>query len=545
MAMNREWLGTLVLGALALVGDASRAAEPRIGKFVAYDAGEFRIVTSRSGDQARQVIEDLAKFRVTLEKLLNKRATNTAIRTQILIVSGSDWHRYLEPRQNLAGWFQRADFANYVTINGDADRAMAVATLFHEYTHYYLASQFSGEYPPWFNEGIAEFMGYTMFDAKGRAIMRLPVFNIYEARDSDWIPFERLIKVDHWSPEYQSHKLNGSFYAQAWLTVHYGMLGNRDFSKKMFAYLAQLNSLQPIDEAARNTFGDLAAVDRELRAYSRAKMMSGVITLGDLPAVTLPQPTPVSETDALAIFINLMLEIRTGADRIRPLVDSLLRKEPNASRPHILAARLALATDDNAAFERETAAAEAALVPKDWEQRRELAAALLESASNYRGLALNTSAAEKRNLQRAYQLYADALLENNEDIELLWGFGTAAAQLGQNMDLAEQALVAAYKHSPGNADIAMSLADVKRAQEDYDAMLVYLEDTERFANNLGQRKWATDTLVEMRRYVVERKRVDEENRKIDEANRKQQEEYLKAVAEYEKKYGKRKKKTGG
>jgi hypothetical protein len=274
-------------------------------------------------------------------------------------------------------------------------------------------------------------------------------------------------------------------------------------------------------------------------------MMSGAITLGDQPAVTLPEPTPVSETEALAIFINLMLEIRTGADRIRPLVEALLRKEPNASRPHILAARLALATDDNAAFERETAAAEAALVPKDWEQRRELAAALLESASNYRGLALNTSAAEKRNLQRAYKLYADALIENGEDIELLWGFGTAAAHLEQNMDLAEQALVAAYKRSPGNADIAMSLADVKRSQEDYDAMLVYLEDTERFANNLGQRKWATDTLVEMRRYIVERKRIDEENKKVDEANRKQQEEYLKAVAEYEKKYGKRKKKTGG
>jgi len=48
---------------------------------------------------------------------------------------------------------------------------------------------------------------------------------VYEARDGDWIPFERLIRVDQTDPEYQSHKLAPAFYAQAWLTVHQGMVG--------------------------------------------------------------------------------------------------------------------------------------------------------------------------------------------------------------------------------------------------------------------------------------------------------------------------------
>src|SRR3954467_1120337 len=130
------WLGAVALCALGSLAGTTPAAEPRIGKFVAYDSGEFRIVTSRSGNQARQVIEDLAKFRVLLEKALRLRATNTAIPTQILIVSEADWHKYLEPRKNLAGWFQRGNFANYMTINGDADRSIATATIFHEYTHY-------------------------------------------------------------------------------------------------------------------------------------------------------------------------------------------------------------------------------------------------------------------------------------------------------------------------------------------------------------------------------------------------------------------------
>ena len=187
---------------------------------------DFTIYTTRSGDQARQFIEDLAKYRVTLEKTLGKRARKNTVPTRIVIVSATEWEKYLEPRQNIAGWFQPGSFSNTMVMNGDAVRGAALQVIFHEYTHFYLASQFAGEYPPWFNEGMAELMGFAKFD-RGMAIMQVPMWRVYEARDGDWIPFERLIRVDHNSPEYQSHKLANSFYAQAWLTVHYGMVENR------------------------------------------------------------------------------------------------------------------------------------------------------------------------------------------------------------------------------------------------------------------------------------------------------------------------------
>src|SRR6187549_3401598 len=96
------------------------AGEPRIGKFVQYDAGEFVVVTSRSGAQARRLMEDLVKFRLTLERVLGKRATPNAFPTTIVITSASDWNSWLRPRENVAGFFQRARFANYMAINGDA-----------------------------------------------------------------------------------------------------------------------------------------------------------------------------------------------------------------------------------------------------------------------------------------------------------------------------------------------------------------------------------------------------------------------------------------
>lgn len=515
------------------------AAEPRLGKFMSYEMADFTIFTTRSGDQARQFIEDLAKFRLTLEKTLGKRAMSNAVPTHIVIVNSTEWEKYLEPRQNIAGWFQPGRFANFMVMNGDAVRGEALHVIFHEYTHFYLASQFAGEYPPWFNEGLAELMGFAKFD-KGMAIMQVPMYRVYEARDSDWIPFERLIRVDHYSPEYQSHKLADSFYAQAWLTVHYGMVENREFGKQMFEYLGQLNSLRPQDEAAKAAFGaDLGAVDKQLREYSRnTSMASGGITLGEIPAVTLPAGKPVAELDALANIIDLMLETRLGSDRIRPLVESLARREPKSARAAIFAARLAQADDDNDAFNRAIAQAETLLTPADFTARRDLASVLLTSALDFGPLSKRSSEDTDRDLKRAMRLFGEAIAHDNTDVEALWGFGTAATRLDKNLDLAEQALLAAYERAPVSAEIAMSLANIKGRQEQPEAMIPYLKDAARHANNLQTKKWATERLAEMQQWVVERDKVDAENRK-------QREKYEKELAAYEKKYGKVKKKPAG
>jgi tetratricopeptide (TPR) repeat protein len=527
----------------AVASNAPSAAgdivDPLIGKYVSYEVEDFTIITSRSSDQARQFIEDLAKFRVTLEKTLGKRAQQNLVPTRIIIVSSSVWEKYLAPRQNVTGWFHPGPFGNVMVMNGDAIRGAALYVIFHEYTHFYLASQFAGVYPPWFNEGLAELMALAKFDDSG-ATMQVLLSRVQEARDGDWIPFERLIRVDHNSPEYQSHKLANSFYSQAWLTVHYGMVENREFGKQMFEYLGQLNSLRPHDEAARIAFGpDLAAIDQQLREYSRnTRMASGRISLGELPAVTLPPGKPVAVTDAQATILELMFAHRFPPDRIRPFLVLLARNEPKSARPAIFAARLAHAEDDDALFVRMIAEAESRLAPADVGLRRDLASVLLGSAMDLSPMSKRTTEDTERDLKRAMRLYGEVIAQDNSDVEALWGFGTAALRLDRNLDLAEQALLAAYELAPVSADIATSLADLKGRQQQPEAMIPYLKDAARHANDLQTKKWATDRLAEMEKWVVERDKVDAENRQ-------QREKYEKELAEYEKKYGKVKKKPAG
>jgi len=153
----RSWLMLCALMVNASGSIHAVAGAPRVGKFVKYDTGDFVIVTSRSGSQAREIMQKLVRFRITLEKVLGKRAARSGIGTQIIVVSQSDWEKYLQPRKQIAGYFQRARFDNYMALNGD-EGDYAIYVMFHEYTHFYLASQFAGEYPPWFNEGLAELM---------------------------------------------------------------------------------------------------------------------------------------------------------------------------------------------------------------------------------------------------------------------------------------------------------------------------------------------------------------------------------------------------
>ena len=521
MRLRSRMTSRVLALALYAIGAGAGAAEPRIGKFVSYEVEDFTIITSRSGKQARQFMEDLAKFRVTLEKTLGRRAANVGIPTQILVVSGTEWQKYLQPRQNVAGWFQQGDFANYMVMNGDADAAEATHIIFHEYTHFFLASQFAGEYPPWFNEGLAELMGFAKF-TKDMAVLQIPMYRVYEARDGDWIPFDRLIRVDHSSPEYQSHKLADSFYAQAWLTVHYGLVENRQFGKQMIDYLNLLNRLQPLDEAQKQTFGtDSAAIDKQLRTYSRnTRMMSGGIGLGTLPPVTLPAGKPVAELDALATIVELMINTRLAPDRIRPLVESLARREPQSARPAILAARLALLEDDYKAFGAAVTKATSLLAEGDWLTRRELASVLLSSATRFRPMGDRSKEDNERDLTMAMRWFGEAITHNNADVKALWGFGTAAMRLDKDLDLAEQALLSAYQRAPANADIAASLANLKGRQRKPEEMIPYLKDTIRFANNRNQRKWAAETLVKTEEFLEERNRVDAENRKQREENEK-------------------------
>ncbi len=498
MGLALALLSSILLSTIAL-STGALAAEPRIGKMVSYELPDYTIYTTRSSAQALTFANELAKFRVTLEKLLGKRAVDSRMPTHVVILGRSAWEKYLQPRQNIAGWFQRGRFANYIVINGDAEGTEGLHLIFHEYTHYYLASQFSGDYPPFFSEGLAELMGYCAFD-QGMAIVLIPADQVEVARSGDWIPFERLIRIDQDSPEYISHKLAANFYAQSWLTLHYAFIENREFGRQLLEYVGLINKLVPQEKAIKQAFGDLKGIDAKLRAHSRnPDLASGGVGLGAIPEIELPAGKPLEDLDALAVVANLMIETRIQPERIRPVIDSLASREPGSARPSILAARLALLEENVPAFDAATARAEKLLKPGDLHDRRELASALLDGAQD---LPANKRAKDKsqNDLQRAMRWFGEVMKADGQDVAALWGFGASAIELNTQLDAAEGALVKAYKRMPANANISVALANLKGRQRKPGEMVPYLRDIIRYTSDLALREWATDRLKEVEKY---------------------------------------------
>ncbi len=482
-------------GAAASVASA---ADPKLGKFVAYDAGKFQIVTSHGEAQVRNMLDDLALFQKALEAALRKKAAETGIPTLLYIVKRREWEKYLQPRAGIDGLFQSKRFANFILIDGEADQGKSLRVIFHEYTHFFLRSQFSGEYPPWFNEGLAEMFSEATFE-NGDALFGIPIDRVYALRQSTWMPFDRLLAVDQYSPEYTTHTLMPGFYGQAWLTVHYGMLGDREFGKQMYAYVNALNRLVPQDEAAPAAFGDLAAIDKKLYEYSRQDtMVTGGIHIGDAPPLTLSAGRPLSDTEALATIAELMLELKIAPDRIRPFVNAVSAREPNAPRGLVLRAQLANFDEDDARFERALDGIVPLLAPEDWQTRK-------------------------------------ALAHKPDDVEALRGYGTAARYLERDLDLAETRLKAAYVLAPANADIAVSLAQIYSAKRQPELMIPLLKDAIRFATQHQTREWAMETLLKVGAYLETRAAAELKRKKVEEGNEAAFKAWEKKVAKTRKK----------
>ena len=218
------------------------AAEPRVGKYVKYDAGEFVIITSRSAGQARKFVEDLARFRLTLERVLGKRSTKSPFPTTIVITSASDWETWLQPRENVAGFFQRARFANYLAMNGDAPPAegspsCSTNTPTTSSRHSSRANTRRGSTKDWPSSWV------TPGSTRTKSSSQIPMGRLYEARDGAWIPFDRLMRVDRVRSRISVAPAGGHRSTrQSWLTVHYGMVENRDFGRQIIQYLNELNT---------------------------------------------------------------------------------------------------------------------------------------------------------------------------------------------------------------------------------------------------------------------------------------------------------------
>jgi tetratricopeptide (TPR) repeat protein len=205
--------------------------------------------------------------------------------------------------------------------------------VYHEYTHSVLHARFHW-LPIWFDEGFAEFYGYTRFDSDatylGAPSRRFSVLRQH-------VPFKvsEMLETTSYSPLYRDKVKIQVFYAEAWAMVHYMIFGQgMNNGAKLSAFFDLLQSDVPQQKAFEQTFGDMKKFDDKFQDYLRGESMKAYV----FPPDKGMNPKTFSErtlTPAEAAYEIGCFKIHHGAaDSGRTLIDTALSLNPDLAPAH-------------------------------------------------------------------------------------------------------------------------------------------------------------------------------------------------------------------
>ncbi|HMQ05367.1 MAG TPA: DUF1570 domain-containing protein [Pyrinomonadaceae bacterium] len=287
--------------------------------------GNFNVIGNATEKEMIRVGTRLEHFRQAFRQIFAQLSVDSPVETNVVVFRNDTAFRPFKPRrpdgkldEQIAGYFQSGQDANYVVISVGRTEAETFRTVFHEYVHFLVNSNVRGSaIPAWFNEGLAEYYQSFSMSGERKATVGTP----------NRAGLELLRKNRMMAPEDFFGTTNGElralgnhsrsiFYAQAWLTMHYLMTKKKREQLDKFVEMSMKG--RPSEQAFRDSFGtNYAGLDAEIRAHLEIGNLSGGIV--DLEPISTVLPV-------------------SGMDRLRPaevqayLGDLLFRigREPEA-----------------------------------------------------------------------------------------------------------------------------------------------------------------------------------------------------------------------
>jgi tetratricopeptide (TPR) repeat protein len=289
-----------------------------------FSAAGLEVIGNAREADLRKAAHQVAAFRATLEVLMPGVSLSAPEPTTLVVFRDHPSFTEFAPRDargrrqlQIGGYFLGAPDENYLVLPIFADRRLTYETALHEYTHYVVSRNFRG-LPLWLSEGIAEFYATFELDDEGRAIVgRVPSSRVWTLSTERLRPIRALIGADAGASAFGGADVQ-LFYAQSWLFVHFMTLSDQGKRQgQIVKYLGLLQETKSIDAAAREAFGDLEALDRELRRYVEGFRLRGLRVTGinwEAPEV---QPTPLTEAEVAALKGRLLLQLDVPTEAAR------------------------------------------------------------------------------------------------------------------------------------------------------------------------------------------------------------------------------------
>jgi tetratricopeptide (TPR) repeat protein len=300
----------------------------------------FFLVGNASEKDIRKVGIKLEQFRETFRLVFANTSLVSTIPTNVIVFKSDSAFKPFKPRRAdgkadnfIAGYFQPGEDANYITISAEGDDTQMYSTIFHEYVHFLVNTNFpKSEVPQWFNEGLAEYYSTFAIENDQIAKLGLPDSNhLYLLKQTKLMPLEQLLKVSNRQLHAQGDHSRSIFYAESWALVHYLIQTGKD--AKLSKFLLAVVNRTPQDKAFQDAFQiTYAQMESELKKYvsKNSYQYHNITFKNKLDFDTGMQTAPYSEAETNARLGDLLYHTNR-ADDAEPFLAAALKLDPNMS----------------------------------------------------------------------------------------------------------------------------------------------------------------------------------------------------------------------
>jgi len=432
----------------------------------------FNLLGNASEKDIRKVATKLEQFRETFRQLFNQNNLNSATPTNVVVFKNSAAYKPFKPKRAdgktdnfIAGYFQPGEDVNYITISTEGEDADIYGTIFHEYVHFIIDTNFGkSEVPPWFNEGLAEYYQTFVIEEDQKVKLGLPQNNhLLLLQQTKLIPLDTFFKISNYALHQNADHSRSIFYAQSWALIHYLIQSGKTSGLGKFLTLSMKDvpSEKAFQEAFQMTY---IQMEKELKKYVKQNSYKySMITFKTkLVFDSEMQASPLSEAESNA-YLGDLLHHTNRSDDAEVYLQKAVTLDPRSSMANTTLGMVKISQrkyDDAKKHLEKAISADQKnhlafyhyaylLSREDRDEFGFVASFPAEKTAKMRE-SLKKSIALNPTFTESYELLAFVSLVNNE-------------QLGEAISYLQTAL----KYQPGNQQYALRIAEIYLRQNKF------------------------------------------------------------------------------
>ncbi len=329
------WL--ILFGALSATVFASGAVDT--GKWRKYRTQHVTILSAASERATRNWVVEFEQIYAALTNMFSKVGTDQPPLTVLLFDDKETFGQYTPMNEgkarDVAGYFVRVSDRGYVALNIADDRQETRRVIYHEAVHWFFSAS-PVLRPVWLEEGLAELFSTARIKDQEFRFGDYIEGNLQILQGGSGMTLAQMFAVTPESREYNESTRATSFYATAWVFLHYLVCGDKGGGfPALSKFLGLLDEEMTPVEAFTKAFGrNYETMDHEINEYVHhgkftifRRKFDPLILAGSL------KPVPLS-ADELNLELGFLLAITQRFDQAKPLLERLVQKMPQDPRVH-------------------------------------------------------------------------------------------------------------------------------------------------------------------------------------------------------------------